>query len=112
MYYEQPMGVSVHGGFSNPATDASLQGIDLGKLLVQNSAATFMMRIAGDEWQNLGVRAGDLALIDRALAPRATDLVVWLHEDQFVISPLPQLPEGGALWGVVTTVIHQYRSKS
>lgn len=112
MYYENPSGVSIHTGFPNPATDASLQGIDLNKLLIQNGTSTFMMHIDGDDWQAVGIFDGDLALIDRAFGPRTTDLVVWIHDDDFAISPHHTLPEGGEVWGVVTAVIHQYRSRS
>lgn len=110
-YYENPQGVSVHGGFPNPATDASLQGIDLNRLLVHNSVSTYMMRVAGDDWQTVGIFAGDLIIIDRALGAGPTDLVIWLLNDDFSISPSHTLPEGSQVWGVVTSVIHQYRSR-
>lgn len=112
MYHENPNGVSVHDGFPNPATDASLQGIDLNKALVHNSAATYFMRIEGNSWESSGIFAGDIILIDRALFVRKTDLVVWWHQDSFAISPKHVLPEGAEAWGVVTSVIHLYRRKS
>lgn len=111
MYYQEPSGVSVHRGFPNPATDASIQGLDLNKTLIQNGASTYAMRLDSDEWQAIGMFAGDILLIDRALSPGVTDLVIWWHEDSFAISPKHKLPEGGQTWGVVTTAIHQYRSK-
>jgi hypothetical protein len=111
MYYENPKGVSVHDGFPNPATDTSLQGIDLNKFLVHNSAATYMMRISGDDWQSIGIFDGDAILIDRALAVRKVDLVVWQHDGDFAVSPRHGVPKGGEIWGVVTAVIHQYRRK-
>jgi SOS-response transcriptional repressor LexA len=110
-YYENPKGVSVHDGFPNPAADASLQGIDLNKLLVHNSAATYMMRISGDDWEAIGIFDGDVVLIDRALAIRKIDLVVWWHDGSFAVSPRHAVPKGGEIWGAVTTVIHQYRRK-
>lgn len=111
MYYENPTGVSVHRGFPNPAIDASIQGLDLNKILIENGASTYAMRLVSSEWQGNGMFAGDIVLIDRAIGPKANDLVVWWHADAFAISPKHQLPEGAEIWGVVTTAIHPYRSR-
>jgi len=112
MYYENPEGVSVHGGFPNPATDASLQGIDLNKLLIQNSVGTYLMRIAGDDWQAVGIFADDMIIADRTLNARPTDLVIWIHGGGFAVSPRHAVSQNSEVWGVVTSVIHQYRRPS
>lgn len=109
MYYENPDGVSVHDGFPNPATDAALQGLDLNKLLIKNGVSTYFMRIAGSDWQASGIFAGDIAVIDRAVAPRRNDLVIWCEGDEFRLSPRHQLPIGKQMWGVVTAVVHLFR---
>lgn len=111
MYYSNPEGVSVHDGFPNPATDSSLQSLDLNALLIRHSLSTYLMRIEGNEWSRLGIFAGDIAIIDRALGAKPNDPVVWIHEDVFAISPKHKLPEGAETWGVVTSVIHQFRGK-
>ncbi len=112
VYYSNPDGVSVHDGFPNPATDTALQSIDLNALLVKHSASTYFMRIAGNEWAQQGIFAGDLALTDRALRARPNDPVVWIKDDQFSISPRHTLPKNVVVWGVVTAVIHQYRNRT
>lgn len=109
MYYENPEGVSVHDGFPNPATDASLQGLDLNKLLIKNGVSTYFMRIADQTYRRVGIFDGDVVVIDRALAPRRNDLVVWCEGSDFMISPRHQLPIGKQMWGVVTAAIHIYR---
>ena len=101
--------VSAHRGFPNPATDSSLQGLDLNKLLIQHGASTFAMRIEGDEWNEQGIFAGDIVLIDRSLDAISQDIVVWWHEDTFAISRLKQIPKEAVVWGVVSTIIHQTR---
>jgi DNA polymerase V len=111
VYYSNPNGVSVHDGFPNPATDSTLQAIDLNVLLIKHSASTFFMRIATNEWVGLGIFAKDLAIIDRALSPRHNDLIVWIKDDLFIISPRHKLPKNAVLWGTVTAIIHQYRGK-
>lgn len=112
MYYSSPDGVSVHSGFPNPAADASLQALDFNQLLIHNAASTFAMRITGHQWQDIGIFDHDIAIVDRALAPKGTDLVVWVKDDGFVVSPKTQLPEGAEVWGVLTATIHQFRQKT
>lgn len=102
-------GVSAHSGFPNPATDASLQGIDLNKVLIPNGASTYLMRLTGSEWQDVGIFPEDILVIDRALSAKTTDLVIWWQADSFAVSHKHKVPEGSEVWGVVTTAIHQYR---
>jgi len=104
-------GVSEHTGFPNPATDTSLNGLDLNKLLIAHSASTYFFRVRGDEWEDAGVFDGDLAIIDRALDARQTDTVIWWDGGggQFSISGYKQVPDGATVWGVVTSTIHQHR---
>lgn len=110
-FYENPDGVSVHGGFPNPATDVSLQGIDLNTLLIKNSAATYLMRISGNDWRAQGIFDGDIIIIDRALTPQTNDLVIWWYDGSFAISPKHKVPLDCEIWGIVTSVTHRYRSR-
>ena len=110
MYYENPDGVSAHTGFPNPAIDASLQGIDLNRLLIQNSAATYFMRVTGGAWSKAGIFDNDVAIIDRAVSPRPNDLIIWVRQDEFAVSPRHALPEAAETWGVVTAIIRQLRT--
>lgn len=112
MYKQDTEGVSVHDGFPNPATDTSLQTLDLNKLLVRHGASTYFMRITGNTWSDQGIYDNDIALIDRALKPKTNDLVVWTDGDELSISPKHRVPMDTPVWGVVTTVIHQYRETS
>lgn len=102
-------GVSVHAGFPNPAADKSLAGLDLNQLLIQRAASTFLFRIRGSAGEDFGIFDGDIAIVDRALDPRKIDLVVWWDADTFRISRFGQLAEDSTSWGVITSVIHQFR---
>ncbi|HKU18193.1 MAG TPA: S24 family peptidase [Candidatus Saccharimonadales bacterium] len=106
-------GVSVHTGFPNPAADTSLHGLDLNTLLIQHSAGTYMFRVRGNEWEGAGVFDGDIAIVDRALNPGLSDVVLWWHETEgeFAISTRKHMPTNAKLWGVVTATIHQFRKK-
>jgi hypothetical protein len=68
------------------------------------------MRIDSNEWERFGVFIGDVAIIDRALKPKPIDLVIWWDTDTFTISKFHKLPMDTAVWGVVTAIIHRYRS--
>ena len=104
-------GVSVHGGFPNPAVDSSLPTLDFNKLLIQHSASTYTFRVEGAQWEDSGVFDGDIAIVDRALDARPSDIVVWWNEQhgEFAISKQAAMPRTAALWGVVTATIHQHR---
>src|SRR5262249_20315968 len=106
-------GVSIHSGFPNPATDKSLHTLDFNQLLIEHTASTYLFRIQGNEWQEVGVFDGDIAVIDRALDPRKTDVVLWWHDKagEFAISKYPDVPGEATCWGVVTASIHQFRPK-
>lgn len=70
------------------------------------------MRITGADWQELGIFENDIAIVDRALEPRNSDLVVWWEEQEFRLSKLPQVPADTEVWGVVASVVHRYRNLS
>src|SRR5690348_8932238 len=102
-------GVSIHAGFPNPAADKSLQTLDFNQLLVQHGTSTFMFRVRGNEWEGAGVFDGDIAVVDKALDPRKSDIIIWWDDDrgEFAISHYTVMPKTGKCWGVVTATIHQ-----
>lgn len=108
---EEQQGVSVHAGFPNPATDKSLRSLDLNQLLIEHSVSTYYFRIRGNNWQDVGIMDGDIAIVDRALNARPTDLVIWWREgdDGFSVSTTKDIPKDVSSWGVVTATIHQFR---
>lgn len=103
--------VSVHAGFPNPAADNSLGSLDLNRLLIRNPASTYIFRLRGNDWEKFGIFDGDVAIVDRALGVRKEDLVVWWsgQTDNFAISKFKHVPAEAAVWGVVTSIIHQQR---
>lgn len=105
---QTPAGVAVHGGFPNPATDSTRHTIDLNKQLIQHSVATYFMRVEGNLWQDLGIFANDVLIIDRALQPRTNDLVIWWEGESFCLGSRASLPPDCECWGVVTSAIHQF----
>lgn len=70
------------------------------------------MRITGNDWHDLGIFEEDIAVVDRALEPRNSDLIIWWEDDQFRISKLKDTPKDTEVWGVVASIIHRYRNLS
>lgn len=106
---DEEQGISVHKGFPNPATDQTLTGLDLQALLIKHPVSTFFMEIDGNEWEELGIFAGDIVLVDRALTPRKTDYVIWWDASTFVISRFTSIPPDTIVWGTVSSVVHRFR---
>jgi len=102
-------GISVHSGFPNAADDARLTPLDLHGLLVPQPRSTFLFTVEGNDWQEQGIYDGDIAVIDRALVPRPTDTIAWIHDDLFVLGPRAAMDKDAQVWGVVTSIIHRYR---
>jgi len=102
----QAAGVSEHSGFPNPATDRSLNGLDLNQLLIKHRTATYLMSIQGGSWEHLGIYNNDIVVIDRAQGAKQNDLVIWWAEDSFTIGHAHKTPNEVPVWGVITATIH------
>ncbi len=104
--------VSVHAGLSNPAADRRRAGVqlllDLNQHLIKRPSSSFLFRVAGHRWASHGVFDGDIAIIDRALTPQPTDMVIIWQDSGFSLSAQRQLSLEDEPLGVVTSVIHQY----
>jgi DNA polymerase V len=118
---------AVQAGFPSPADDYLDTALDLNEHLVENPAATFFMRAAGDSMEGAGVRDGDILVVDRARQPRQGSIVVASVHGELTVKRfrtrdgrallLPENPdyaplvldgdEGLDIWGVVTFVIHK-----
>jgi SOS-response transcriptional repressor LexA len=104
-------GLAVHSGFPNPSQDATCLSLDFNQLLVQHPSGTFVFRIRGHDWSKYGIWDKDLAIIDRLLDPRSSDMVVWTEDgsSSFGLSQCKMMPDEATLWGVVTAIVHEFR---
>jgi DNA polymerase V len=53
-------------GFPSPADDYLDRPLDFNELLIENPAATFAVRIAGESMTGAGIFPGDIAVVDRS----------------------------------------------
>lgn len=118
----------VSAGFPSPAEDYTDQKLDLNELLIKNPAATFFVRVDGDSMINAGIHHDDILVVDRSRQAVSGDIVIAVLDGELTVKRLvrdahcgrlvaenPDYPSieigkenGCEIWGVVTSVVHQF----
>jgi phage repressor protein C with HTH and peptisase S24 domain len=80
----RPLHAALHLGGS-ACLPERLRPLDFNELLVQNPAATFAVRIAGESMTGAGLFPGDIAVVDRSLTPANGCIVLALIDGEFTI---------------------------
>jgi DNA polymerase V len=80
----------VQAGFPSPAEDLGAQRIDLAQLLIKHSQATYFLRASGHSMTEVGIFDGDILVVDRAIKPRNTHIVVAIVDGEFTVKLLSQ----------------------
>jgi len=80
--------VSVPAGYPSPAQDYFDGDIDLTEMLVEDQAATFIVRVSGDSMHDAGISSGDELLVDRSKTPRDGDVVVAVLDGELTVKRL------------------------
>lgn len=118
-------------GFPSPAEDHQDDRLDLLKRLVRNPASTFFARAQGESMIKAGILTGAILVIDRSLHPAHGDIVLavlgseftckrlYVRDGRFLLVPesddrrfRPIEPAEGeevTVWGVVTSVVNEFR---
>ena len=121
---------AVSAGFPSPADDHLEGELDLNKYIIENPAATFFARAAGDSMEPGGIFDGDLLIVDRSIKARHGRVVVAAVNGEMLVKRLHigektllmadnpaylsiELTEfcEVIVWGVVTYVVHQMRKR-
>ena len=118
----------VSAGFPSPADDHVDRKLDLNELLIQHPVATFFVRVAGDSMKEAGINHGDILVVDRSLEAASGKIVIAIIDGELTVKRFvqtstscqlvaanPQYPPveiteetDFRVWGVVTSVIHQF----
>jgi len=121
--------VAVACGFPSPAQDYYDGPIDLTDMLVDDRAATFIVRASGHSMTGAGISDGDELLVDRSKHPQHGDIVVAVLDGELTVKRLELTPGGVVLrsenaehpditvpelsdlqvWGVAMYCIHHLR---
>jgi DNA polymerase V len=84
---------SVPAGFPSPAEDYLEMPLDLHDFLIENKAATFLMRVDGDSMKDAGILHGDLLVVDRAASPENGCVVVVAVNGAYTVKRLRRGPD-------------------
>lgn len=121
--------VAVACGFPSPAQDYYDGPIDLTSMLVEDQAATFIVRAAGHSMTGAGISDGDELLVDRSKRPQHGDVIVAILDGELTVKRLELTAAGVVLrsensehpdivvpelsdlqvWGVATYCLHHLR---
>jgi len=113
-------------GFPSPALEWAEPGLHVEHLLIVHPSTSFYVRVAGDAMVGMGIYAGDIVVVDRALEPADQQVIVATLGDTCTIKRLEMAPDSLVLhaahpayrpidvtnrldfrvWGVVTCVLH------
>lgn len=63
-------------GFPSPAQDYTSSELDLNDYCIRHPSATYFVRAQGNSMQDVGMRDGDLLVVDRSLRPQNRDIVI------------------------------------
>ena len=111
-------------GFPSPAADYTEDELDLNAYCISRLSATYFVRAIGDSMKDIGLRSGDLMVVDKAETPVQGDIVIAETDGEFTVKRLqlrPRIallpmnpayptpnpnPEELQICGVVTAFIH------
>jgi len=118
---------TVEAGFPSPAEEELADTLSLDDLLIQNPAATFMLKVSGDSMSGAGILPGDMVIIDKGQEPKSGDIVIAEVDGEWTMKYLKKRGENIILIpanplykpirpkkelkiaGVVTAVVRKYR---
>lgn len=115
----------VVAGFPSPADDYVEARLDLNQKLIRNKEATFLLTVQGDSMKKIGIKDGDILVVDKSITPTDGKIVIaavdgeltvkrlsikstgtWLVPENDDYPPIPIREESEVvIWGVVTSTI-------
>ena len=89
-------------GFASPAESYVDKRLDLNDLIIENTYTTFYFQYKGPNV--LGVKNGNVLVIDRSIQPKEGELVVITDKTHFKIREYDGQPN---LWGRVSWILNK-----
>jgi len=66
----------VEAGFPTSASEELLDTMSLDEYLIENTEATYLLKVKGDSMKDAGIVAGDLVIVERGKAVKDGDIVI------------------------------------
>ena len=86
MSFEIPfLKFTAHAGFPSPAEDFLEPSLNLNKYLIQNSAATFCVKVKGDSMAGSRITTGDILIVDRSLKAENGKVVIAVIDGELTV---------------------------
>lgn len=124
-------GCTVSAGFPSPADDYAESWLSIDELVGIRAPSTYLVRAGGDSMVGRGIYSGDVLVVDRALEPQPSDVVIASVRGDFTVKTLayeaglpvlmPENPshrpirlregEEMEIWGVATYCLHPLRRR-
>lgn len=89
---------------------ADAGSLDINDFLVKHPASTFFMEMASAGPEGSDIQPGDVIVIDRALTPKANDLIVVDQNGELTIIFSPKKADTGEFifWGKVIGLLRRF----
>lgn len=85
-------------GFGSPAESYVDKRLDLNDLIVDDVYSTYYFRYSGED--KLGIKTGDILVVDRSKQPESGDLVLYKNDEQIILEQFTF--NNNNLWGTIT----------
>lgn len=77
-----------HSGFASPAQGYEQKTLDLNQHLVTNPPATYYFKVKGNSMVNAGIHDGDMVIVDSAIRPKSSSIVVAAVDGEWMVKRL------------------------
>lgn len=81
-------GVTIPAGFPSPAEGYQEDALSLDQHLIEDKAATIIVRAKGDSMVGAHIVDGDLLIVDKGRSPRSGDIVIAALDGEFTVKRL------------------------
>ena len=76
LFGQTPLLGTIEAGFPSPAEEELADTLSLDSYLVENSEATYILKVTGDSMIEAGIMPNDLVLVERGREPKDGDIVI------------------------------------
>lgn len=84
----------IEAGWPSPAEEELIDTMSLDEYLIENKAATYLLRVKGDSMIDAGIQQGDLVIVERTNTPKVGRIVIAEVDGEWTMKYLRQGKNG------------------